>query len=186
MEEDESIILHRCLNGEESGFRSFYQLFHIRVYHLCLGFFSNEAEAQDATQEIFMKIFAGLPSFKGEAQLQTWVYAVALNYCRMEKRRQGAVRRFAFLEKILPFEQNQRPGFVNWEHPGVSYEKKENAGRLLHAVHRLPPSQRDAILLVKSEELSYKEAAAVMKVSVSALESLISRALVNLRKFLRE
>jgi RNA polymerase sigma-70 factor (ECF subfamily) len=53
-------------------------------------------------------------------------------------------------------------------------------------VHRLPPSQRDAILLVKYEELSYKEAAAVMKVSVSALESLISRALVNLRKFLRE
>lgn len=184
-EEDEKEIVRKCLSGEESGFRQLYHLFHIRVYHLCLGFFPHETDAQDATQEIFVKVFAHLSGFKGESALLTWIYSVALNHCRMEKRRQGAARRFAFMQNLFSAEKNNEPGLTLWEHPGIAYEKKERASRLLHAVHDLPPAQRDAILLLKYEELSYKEASAILNISVSALESLVSRAMANLRKRLR-
>lgn len=184
--EEQYILLQQCLDRKEAAFRKFYGLFHLRVYHLALGFFPSHEEALDATQEIFLKVFSSISTFRGESQLQTWVYTIALNYCRMEKRRQGALRRFAFLENIFSAEKSLRPELVHWEHPGIAYENRERASRLLDAVHRLPPAQRDAVLLIKYEELTYKEAAAVLQTSVSALESLISRAMANLRKNLKE
>jgi len=184
--DEEQIMLRQCQNREEIGFRKLYQLFHVRIYHLALGFFPVDEDALDATQEIFLRVFSSISSYRSESQLHTWIYAVALNYCKMEKRRQNSARRFAFFEKLISSEKYTKSELVHWEHPGISYENKERATRLLKAIHQLSPAQRDAVLLLRYEELSYKEASVIMNVSVSALESLISRAMANLRKILKE
>ena len=74
----------------------------------------------------------------------------------------------------------------DFNHPGVSLEKKEDAARLFKAIRELPENQKAAFTLHKLEDLSYKEVSEVMKTSVAAVESLMHRAKQNLRKILEK
>jgi RNA polymerase sigma-70 factor (ECF subfamily) len=139
-------------------------------------------EAQDATQEIFVKVFAGLRHFRHESSLSTYIYTIALNYCKTELRKQSTVKRSGIFQRIFFSSEEAHQSFVQWEHPGILLERKNQALVLMNAIHELAPAQRDALLLVKYQEFSYKEAAEIMGVSPSALDSLISRAMANLKK----
>jgi len=74
----------------------------------------------------------------------------------------------------------------DFNHPGVALEKKEDAARLFKAIRQLPDNQKTAFTLHKLEDLSYKEVSEVMQTTVSAVESLMHRAKLNLRKILTE
>jgi RNA polymerase sigma-70 factor (ECF subfamily) len=75
---------------------------------------------------------------------------------------------------------------VDFQHPGVALDRKEQAALLFRMIDQLPENQKVAFTLHKSEELSYQEIADVMKLSVSAVESLLFRARQNLRKLLEK
>ena len=101
-----------------------------------------------------------------------------MDHLRRKKRK----KRFAFIQSLFGKDDEIIHDPPDFYHPGVAMEKKEDAKVLAKAITRLPENQRIAFTLNKLEDLSYKEVSDIMKTSVSAVESLLHRAKMNLRK----
>ena len=156
------------------------------VYNTVLGIVQNNTEAEDITQEVFIKVFENISSFKGESKFSTWLYRIAttkaLDFLRSKKRK----KRFGFMKSLFGNEHEAEPGLADFYHPGVQLDNKERSAVLFKAIGKLPDNQKAAFTLHKLEGLSYQEISEVMHTTVSAVESLMSRAKVNLRKELEE
>ena len=153
-----------------------------KVYNTVLGLVQNTADAEDISQDVFVKVFEKLGDFRNESSPGTWIYRIAvttsLDFLRKKKRRSV----FGFFghaddENVYPTE---------FDHPGVLAEQKEDAKILFKAIRSLPENQQTAFVLQKTEGLSQTEIAAIMKISIGAVESLLSRAKQNLKKTLTE
>ncbi len=183
LNEDE--IVRALKAGNSSAYELLVKTFQKKVYNTCLGLLQNEEDAEDICQEVFIAVFQSINQFKGEAKLSTWIYRIAvtrsLEFLRMKKRK----KRFAILQAIFTNEQGEtKIQATNFVHPGVQLENKERAAILFKTIDKLPENQKTAFILHKVEDLSYTEIAAVMKLSLSSVESLMFRAKQNLQKLL--
>jgi RNA polymerase sigma-70 factor (ECF subfamily) len=152
------------------------------VYNTILGIVQNETEAEDLAQDVFIKVFEKISSFKGDSKLSTWLYRIAtttaLDHLRSKKRK----KRFGFLQSLSGNDGGETVQVSDFHHPGVSLDNKERAAVLFKAIEALPENQKAAYTLHKLEGLSYKDVSEVLNTTVSAVESLMSRANQNLRK----
>jgi RNA polymerase sigma-70 factor (ECF subfamily) len=136
-------------------------------------------EAKDVAQESFLRIWRQAANWRsGEARFDTWLHRVVLNLChdRLRKR------------KERPLEDDE-PGnelVDSAPRPDEELEATARSEQMAAALAALPDRQREAIVLQYYQELSNIEAAALMNISVDALESLLSRARRNLRSYLAE
>lgn len=145
------------------------------VYNTALGMVQNTEDAQDITQEVFVKAFKALKGFRNEALLKTWLYRITINTCIDQ------------LRKMKTKDMYEEPGnFADFNHPGVLYENREKAAILFKAISRLPEKQKAAFILQKTEGCAVSEVAEIMNISVQATESLLARAKENLRKNLSD
>jgi RNA polymerase sigma factor (sigma-70 family) len=171
--------------GNETAFKKLVEEHEILVYNTTLGIVQNETAADDITQEVFIQVYQSIHSFKSESKLSTWLYRIAitksLDYLKYKKRK----KRFAFIQSLTGSRNEEEIHPPEFNHPGIVMEKKENAKALFMAMNKLPDNQRIAFTLHKLEALKHQEVAAVMQVSVQAVESLIARAKTNLRKILK-
>jgi len=149
------------------------------VYNTALSIVQNAEDAEDITQEVFIKLYEELDHFRGEAKLSTWVYRITINKALDAERKRKAKKRGGFLNRVWGSEEDHEPAHFN--HPGIELDKKEDAAVLFAALRKLPDNQRIAFLLHKAEGLGYAEIADIMKISVAAAESLQARAKTNLR-----
>ncbi len=153
------------------------------VYNLCLHYLHVSADAEEAAQDIFVKIHQRIESFEGKSTVKTWVYRITVNHCldvlKSKKRRSWLMS----LQSLFS-EQKEMPAPVSFEHPQVQMEQKESVERLYQHIYNLPEKQKTALLLKAVEQLSQKEIADVMEMSEKAVESLLSRARVGLKKSL--
>lgn len=124
-------------------------------------------------QDVFLKVHGKLSSFRGEAELSTWIYRIAINTCldTLRKRKRRSV-----FDRVLSGKRTE----VEFNHPGVLLEQKEATDRILKCLDRLPENQRTAIILSCMEGKSQKDIAAIMSKGEKAIESLLSRARNNL------
>jgi RNA polymerase sigma-70 factor (ECF subfamily) len=178
------LLVDALKRGDESAFRELVDTRQGLVYNTVLGLVQNQEDAEDVTQEVFIKVFESVHQFKGESAFTTWLYRVsvttALEYLRKKKRK----KRFAFLTSLFGEDQNPLHDPPDFVHPGVQLDNREKARELFAAIKKLPDNQRIAFTLHKVEGLSYQEVADVMGTTVAAVESLIHRGRQNLKKTL--
>jgi RNA polymerase sigma factor (sigma-70 family) len=184
---NEEEFISQLKEGNSFAFKELIQQFKDKVFNTSLSILQNTEDAEDITQEVFVEVFESINQFKGESKLSTWIYRIAviksLEFLRMKKRK----KRFAFVqslfgnESVLPDIDHQ-----HFNHPGVQLENKERASILFNAIEKLPEKQKTAFLLHKIEDLSYKEIAEIMKISLSSVESLMFRAKQSLQKLLAD
>ncbi|GAB4001171.1 sigma-70 family RNA polymerase sigma factor [Spirosoma daeguense] len=177
------LLIEPLRQGDESAFRLFYESTKSRVFNTALSYVRSREDAEEITQDVFVDVFRSISSFKGDADVTTWIYQITINksldFLKYKKRQ----KRFAFLTSL--FEKNtgeilhHPPDFA---HPGIKLENQENATRLFQAIDTLPDKQKTAYILTRIEGLSNIEAAQVMTTSVGAVESLLQRANENLKK----
>lgn len=154
------------------------------VYNLALSYVQNIEDAQDITQEVFVKIHQFLPKFKeGNASLKTIIYRITINHCLDFLKAKKTKKRFGFIVDFFSNESNE-PDFNigDFNHPGVLMENKEELQQLFKAINSLPDQQKTAVILLKIEGRSQKETAEIMKSTSKAVESLFQRAKQNLSK----
>lgn len=183
---NEHHLIQRVMTGEEAAFRELYSAFSRKVYNTALSMLQHQEEAEDITQEVFIEIFRSMKTFGFQSSLQTWIYSITINTCYSHLKKQRAQKRFAFFTALFDRNHQMVHDKAHFEHPGVALENKEHAKVLFRALSKIPPQQQAAFTLVKIEGLSYREAAQSMATSESALESLVSRALKNLRALISE
>jgi RNA polymerase sigma-70 factor (ECF subfamily) len=179
-------LIQQLRAGDELAFKSLVANYQDMVYNTALGIVQNSEDAEDVTQEVFIQVYRSIDQFKGDARLSTWIYRItttkALDHIRSRRRK----KRFAFITSLFGPNDELVHEPVDFQHPGVALDRKEQAALLFRMIEQLPENQKVAFTLHKTEDLSYQEIAEVMKLSVSAVESLLFRARQNLRKLLEK
>jgi RNA polymerase sigma-70 factor (ECF subfamily) len=182
---DEAQMIAAILGGESRLFHELIRPYERRVYAMALGFLHNEADAEDAAQEAFLKAFRNLASFRGEARFGTWLVSIVLNEARSRLRHRDIVRMESLDEP--PDEDKQvSPALLrDWkEIPSEALERKEIRLLLHEAVAALPSIYREVFMLRDIEELSVNETAAALDISVASVKVRLHRARIRLQKSL--
>jgi RNA polymerase sigma factor (sigma-70 family) len=177
---EEELILELRLKNEPA-FRWLVNHYHNRVYNTVLNILQSTEDAEDAAQETFIQVYESIAKFKAECSLATWIYRIAVRKA-LDKIRKRKLRKS--LHGILPWwmpgeKKKDEAGFT---HPGILAENKEKATVLFKAMARLPDKQQLAFTLIKVQGMKYEEVCGIMQQSTKAVESLVSRARVNLQK----
>lgn len=182
---NETELIEQLKQGDETAFKTIVEQWKDMVHNTILGIVQNETEAEDLAQDVFIKVFEKISTFKGDSKFSTWLYRIAtttaLDHLRSKKRK----KRFGFLQS-LGGGNDEKESIPDFHHPGVSLDNKERAAVLFKAIDSLPENQKTAYTLHKLEGLSYRDVSEVLNTTVSAVESLMSRANQNLRKELEE
>lgn len=180
-------IIEDLKRGDPGSLESLFSVYKDRVFNTAVSYLQNIQDAEELTQDVFIEIFNSAEKFKGDSSLSTWIYRItvnkALDKLKFNKRR----KRFAVITSIFKPDSAElaidTPDFI---HPGTEMELKERSQLLFKALNELPENQKTAFILSKLESLSQKEISAIMKVSVSSVESLIFRARQGLKSILNE
>lgn len=172
---DEPQMITSILAGESRLFRELIRPYERSVYVMALSFLKNEADAEDATQEAFLKAYRNLSSFRGESKFGTWLISIALNEARSRLRRAKTVTMESLDE---PPDRQVSPALLrDWrEIPSEVLERQEIRHLLQWAVGELPQIYREIFLLRDVEELSVVEAAEVLQITTGSVKVRLHRA----------
>lgn len=166
-------LIQLIAKGDKVAFRKLYTIFNERVYNTAISYVQNTRDAEEITQDVFLKIHQNAIKFQGEAAVSTWIYRITVNTALNKRKRN---KRFSFFR--LSKQEATTPDF---NHPGVLLERKEDAQLLFAEIKTLPISQQTAFILSLIEGLPRQEVADIMNTTLKAVESLLQRAKKNLR-----
>lgn len=155
----------------EAAFRIIYDAHASAIYYLALRLTGQQALAEDATHDVFLKAFRCRDSFRGDSAVRTWLYQITLNHCR--------TLRAAWYQRTMVNNADEaldtRPSPVG-DGPIRVLETKELGERIRIALDHLSPEQRIVLLLAADEQLSYDEIAALTEQSADSVRGKLHRA----------
>lgn len=165
---------------------TFDQIYHEHidlVFNLCLNYLQNQQDAEEVSQDVFVKVHDQLPKFQGRSSIKTWMYRIAINQCLDFLKARKRKKRFGFHISIFDAADGYSlPVLSAFDHPGILLEDKEATEQILKQINALPTKQKTALLLKSIDGLPQREVAEVMDMSEKAVESLLSRARASLKK----
>ena len=180
---DEAQMIAKILAGDSQLFHELIRPYEHRVYVMALSFLHNEADAEDAAQEAFLKAFRNLSSFRGEAKFGTWLVSITLNEARSRIRSRNTIK-MESLDEPADDQGHISPALLrDWkEIPSEALERKEIRLLLEQAITGLPLIYREVFQLRDIEQLSVNEAAAALGISIAAVKVRLHRARMMLQK----
>jgi RNA polymerase sigma-70 factor (ECF subfamily) len=168
-------LIDRYFAGDTTAFDEIMIRYERQIYRVCYRFVENREDAMDLAQDVFVKVFEHLPTFRRESTLKTWLYRIAINHClnHVKKHSQEFVEVTEYTGSIRPTAQAQ-------------LEDREQREHFRRMVKRLPPKQKAILELRINEQLSYEEIARISGRSVSTIKASVFFALEKLRKLARD
>jgi RNA polymerase sigma-70 factor, ECF subfamily len=170
MEETDIALMELIRRGDDKAFELLVSRHQRSVYNLAYRFLNDEAEAEDITQEAFIRIFKAAGTYSPEAKFTTWLYTIVKNLCFNSLRKRRSVHIVSIEEEILP----EIPAENN--DPSEIIDRKRLKARVIKAVHALPENMRIAVILHKFHGLQYNEIADILGCSVNAVKLRVHRA----------
>ncbi len=175
--EEDCTLLQGLRTGEESAYETLIHRFEQPIFNVVSRLLDDPADAADVVQEVFLKVFRNVVAFRGESSIKTWIYRIAVNEARNQRRWFSRHRR---QEVNLEAEeqdlyQGQR-GYQNWlPDPGRSpYEltlDRETQALIEGALAEVNPKFRAALVLREIEGLSYEEVGEILEISLGTVKS---------------
>ncbi|MFN5648460.1 MAG: RNA polymerase sigma factor, partial [Sphingobacteriales bacterium] len=146
---DEWHLVDRLKKGDAAAFKLIVESRKDLVYNTAIGLLQNAEDAEDITQEVFVKVFESIHQFKGESAFSTWLYKIAITKSLELIRSRKRKKRFAFVTSL--FGENNEPRYepADFVHPGVQLDNRERAAKLFKAISQLVDNQRIAFTLHK-------------------------------------
>lgn len=167
-------LLKLLQSGHERAYNELVVKYSSRVYNLCLRLLPSKQDAEDLTQEVFTTLFLSLPTFRNDSALYTWIHRITLNKCHEFNRKKQRKKRSAVVIHLDELNSDKKLGISLT--PDAILEEKELSMFLENIIHSLPENQRNAYILSKFEGNKNEHIAAIMNLSISAVESLLFRA----------
>ena len=174
-------LIQRCLQGDQFAWDAIVQQYRRKVFNVAYKFVGRHEEAEDLTQDIFLKIFKSLGTFDRRANFQTWLISVSRNLC-IDHYRSVRQERLTIDRQVDPNELSpvsHDPG------PIAAIEQQDRVALLREALAALPDSLRTAILMRDIQELSYQEIADRLHLPEGTVKSRINRGRTELARQIR-
>ena len=186
--DDESSLIYDLRAGAGAAYEQLIERFEQPVFNLVSRVMDDPADAADVVQEVFLKVFRNIGSFRRDSSLKTWIYRIAVNEARNHRRWFNRHRR---REVGLEAEPGETQGYRDWlPDPGRSpYETAldhETQALIEAALANVNPKFRAALVLREMEGLSYEEISEILDISLGTVKSRILRGRDALRKQLAE
>lgn len=164
-------------SGDYSPASEIYDRYSGRIYNFAFRFLKNSEAAEDATQEVFVKMLKHANQFHGDAKLSTWLFSITANWCR------------DYLRKADNKSKESDDVLISLPAPSElapdrNLERRESERRVQRALQSLTAEQREAILLSRYQGLSYAEIAQIAGCSEGAVKTRVFRAMETLKKIL--
>jgi RNA polymerase sigma-70 factor (ECF subfamily) len=183
---DERELIERLKRRDEAAFNIFVLRYQERVFRLILRMLGDRAEAEDLAQEVFISVFKAIDSFRGDAQLSTWVYRVTANHCR--NRIKYLVRRRRQVTDGYDEEVDEQAtgdaGRPRGDAPDQLMEARQTERLLQEGLLSLDEEQRELVVLREVEHLSYEEIMAITGLPEGTVKSRLHRARAGLRDYI--
>jgi RNA polymerase sigma-70 factor, ECF subfamily len=171
----DEIWIQRLKSGDKKAFNELVILYKNRVITTCYRFLLDREDAEDVSQDVFIEVFQSIKSFRGDSKLSTWIFRIAVSKSLDEIKKRNRKKRISSLGKIFHLDD-----VANWisggKMPDNDLLENERMASINKVLDKLPESQRIAFTLSKIDGLNNKEISEIMKITISATESLIKRA----------
>jgi len=179
----DSTLVERCLSGNDTAWEELVKQHTRRVYGLCYRFTGKDSEAQDLTQEVFLRVFRSLKNFRaGEGSFTVWLGRLARNLLIDDYRKTKLDRATESIEERLPVIENTTAVAARADGMLAGREASE---MLQSALQRLSPELRETVILRDLEELEYREIAEVLQIPEGTVKSRLNRGRADLARILR-
>jgi RNA polymerase sigma-70 factor (ECF subfamily) len=175
---DSNALIERCLQGDQLAWEAIVRQYWRRVFNVAYKFVGRHDEAEDLTQDVFLKVFKSLGTFDRRANFQTWLVSVSRNLCidhyRSVRKERETIDRDVNADDLSPISVE-----IN---PHVALERRDLAQELRRALDELPETLRTAVVMRDIQELSYQEIADHLHLPEGTVKSRINRGRHELAK----
>ena len=182
--EQELAVIRRVQRGDTDAFEALVAAYEKNVFNVALQMTGNREDAQDMTQEAFLKAYSSLSSFRGDSKFSSWLYRIVSNVCLDFKRRQGRRPSSALTVEDDEGENIQLDIADESQSPEALLERKMTREAVRAGLQQLPDEQRQILLLREIQGLSYEEIGEAMGLEAGTVKSRIFRARKKLCAFL--
>jgi len=175
-------IIERCLNGDQAAWETIVRLYWRKVFNVAYKFVGKHDEAEDLTQDIFLRVFKSLDTFDRRANFQTWLISVSRNLCidhyRSVRKERETIDRDIDANELSPPSADQGPF--------AALEQRDRVELLRRALSSLPRTLRTAVVMRDIQELSYQEIADRLRLPEGTVKSRINRGRTELARQIRK
>src|SRR5205814_1405849 len=175
-------LIQRCLQGDQVAWEQIVRQFWRKVFNVAYKFVGKHDEAEDLTQDIFLKIFKSLDTFDRRANFQTWLISISRNLCidyyRSVRKERETIDRGVDANELTPASTD--PG------PMAALEQRDRVTLLRHALAQLPDTLRTAVLMRDIQEMSYQEIADKLGLPEGTVKSRINRGRTELARHVKQ
>lgn len=178
-------MIKRCKNGDRDAFNELFEQYQSKVINIAYGMLSDRDDATDAAQEVFIKVYRNIASFKENSSLSTWIYRITSNVCNdfLRKRMRSA----STVSISTGFDDDKEMDIPDNSPLPEEYAEHNEAQRAVRkAISELSDEYREIITLYDVHDMSYENISAVLKCPVGTVKSRLNRARSALKKKLSE
>ena len=170
-------IVEKVLKGDMDAFSQIIDKYEKMVYNLAYRIFNNTSDAEDMTQEIFIKIYKNIYKCEGKQSIKTWVYTIAYNTCIDEVRKRKGKNNISLDMEIEGEENSFSLNIPSNEHtPESALLEKEGLLEIEQAINSLNEVNKTLIFLRDIKGLSYNEISEIMQLNIGTVKSRLNRA----------
>ena len=185
-----NLIVRRCISGDAAAWQEIVQRYHRRIYNICYRFAGSADDAQDLTQEVFIKMYRTLTSYDVErGAFMTWITTITRNLLVDHFRKSKQDRITDSLDATPSEHEDSTPlaeRIQDKSLPPDSRVQSRETGETVHrALQKLSPDLREAVILRDLQDLDYREIATVLKVPEGTVKSRINRGRAELARLLQ-
>ena len=184
MPRSDEILVAKCQKGDKEAFELLIKKYQRRIFHLIYRMTQDPAVVEPLAQDVFLKAYRSISSFRGSSRFYTWLYRIAVNtsLSHIKKESVGETR-----QRTLEYDLNSsavQDDSMKSEDPEELFMRKEFFKHLIDSLRRLPEELRTAVVLREFSGMNYEEISEVMEIPLGTVRSRIIRARARLREML--
>lgn len=181
MDVSDEVLIARFKEGDDSSFRELVEKYQSRVYSIVLAIIGDKNDAEDLSQEIFVKVYRFLHQFKGRSKFFTWLYRLTINTCisaRNKKKKDNEIYQFQSEKNLISAHILQSDA----KSPMEILQNKELEEKIKLALDSLSDGLKEVFVLREIEDLSYKQLSKIFNCPEGTIKSRLFRAREELKK----
>ena len=183
MAQNDQILIDRICSGDQTAFYDLVDRYKKKIYHLAYDITGDHHEAEDISQEVFMKVYRALETFRRDAKMSSWLYQIAVNTSIDTLRRKSTKPAKAMAElDHMSTQENLLAGGSHDFDPVRSTESAQIQNRISQALMNVSPKERTVFVMCHYNGLKLNETAEILNVTIGTVKSLLFRAIRKLRK----